>query len=393
MRRARLAFLLVLLPALAFAGWRQVGSLTGTAQDVVVADAGVVVATSNTGAFAWRAEPDGGVTTLASISGTLVGAGLVDGGCLVALDGTGNLQFSTGCGTTTPSGATTGRRLRVSGELLVMETSAGTFDTVRTGPLGGPWPSIGNSWTAAAVRSLQTARIGGVDFHVANTSSPSFQLSVDGGMGVAIVVPSALRDVSPFARQGLPAALGVTTAGALLLLPDVRSTSSVTPTMPAGLSARFVGMAPGGGLITTVTGEALSPLPDPAQETLVWRARTLAPPQLINQVHCLDARWCAAIDSTLGVHLYENASPPRVFVAPTRVDAGTTVRLVVDGGDPDGDPLFFSWTGAGASISPVAGVDDGQAVDVALPGAAACGAFPLSVTASDGVHTTTFPVD
>lgn len=384
MRALRL--LIVLLPTLALAGWRQLGTLGGTPRDVVVVDAGMVVATSSGAggnAILWVANADGGVTTLASLpTGNYVGAGVVDGGCLVALDSAANLSFAAGCGTTVAGISSTGLRLRVFGnDQLVMTTTTGINDSLRIGPASGTtFPVVGSTMLGGTPKGLQTARIGGADFHVVNQIS-NYALSVDGGAWSSIAIGKTLRDLSPFERGGVPSLLAITTAGELVLVPDVRATPTVAPTFPSNIAA-FVGMAPGASLVTTTTGEVWSPIPDPARYGELWRARTGVPALMTNRVHCLDARWCAAVDATGGVWLYEDAAAPVLDVPSLQVDAGATVRLTADAGDGDGDPLFLSWSGV--SVTPVSA--DGYVVDAVIPAGAACGPLPFTVTARDGLH-------
>ncbi len=391
MRSLRLA--LLLLPTLAMAGWWPVGT-AGVPQDVVVVDAGLVVAAGSTSSTAWIVAADGGVSTLVTLPGASTGAGLFDGGCLVALQGGSNIvTFSPGCGTPQAVIATTVRHLRVfAGDQLAMTITAGAnTEQLLTGPVAATtWPQIGG-WTMSGVRSLQTTRVGGVDYLVANMQLASFQLSVDGGTASSVGVPAPLRDLSPFERAGLPALVGVTTLNGLVLQPDVRVVGALTPTIPTGLIPRFVGMARGFGMVTTSTGVVLSPIPDPARQALTWRARTAAP-IVTERVHCLDAKWCAATETAGQIWLYENAAAPEVVFSGFSADAGSTVRLVADAGDPDGDPVFLSWSAPGATFQPVVGVDDGFQVDLAVPPGAACGPLAIDLTARDGLHVVVTPV-
>ncbi len=390
MRALRL--LILLLPAVAFAGWHQLGSLSGTSQDVVVADAGLVVATGTTGVSAWKLETDGGVSLVNSLAGAYVGAGLFDGGCIAAFESSNNIVFSPGCGTSLGTGSTTARRLRVFGgdQLVFVATTGAISDSLRVVPVSATSiPPAGTSWTGSATRSLQSARVGGVDFHVANAAIASHQYSVDGGTPIG-VAGTTLRDASPFDRGGVPALLGLTNVATpvLVLFPDLRVATSQTLTIAPPLTARYVSMAAGTGVLSTLTGDLLSPLPDPARVAQVWRTRTGVPALMTDRVHCLDARWCAAISGAGVVFLYENAAAPTVAVLPAEATAGATVRLFADAGDIDGDPLFLSWSAAGATLTPVVGSDDGLSIDVTVPTDAVCGPFAVDVTPRDGLHAT-----
>jgi hypothetical protein len=116
--------------------------------------------------------------------------------------------------------------------------------------------------------------------------------------------------------------------------------------------ARRVAMGRDVALLSSTTGQLASPIPDPANVALTWRLRPDAGFAVPNAaMHCLDSTWCAVIDSTSRVWLYENAAAPVAFVAPTTAVAGQSVTLTVDAGDPDGDPLFHAWSVLDASGS------------------------------------------
>src|SRR4051812_39991723 len=93
-----LRVMLLLAPLLAFAGWRQVGTVTPPLKDVLLVDAGTVLAVSlNSGAIVWQVT-DAGVTTLNTLAGSFVGGGFTGGpnNCLLGLTGAGDLVVSDG---------------------------------------------------------------------------------------------------------------------------------------------------------------------------------------------------------------------------------------------------------------------------------------------------------
>ncbi len=388
--------MLVLLPMLAFAGWRQIGTIAGI-QDLQVVDAGVVLTVSTTGATAWQVL-DGGTTQLNNLSGNLRGAGYFGANCLVGFAGTTRqITSSPGCGVTATLGVIgTGVRFRLLSSLqgVAVLTDGFSTDFMYGGPLpDAGWEPRGTSWQLANTRTLQTARVGGADYAVMNVGSPAMpavvRVSVDGGAPFSLVVPATVRDAAPFERAGATAVMATAlTGGALMLVPDLSGTAMpLTPSMGAGVVARYLGMSGLTGMATTGGGGIIGPIPDPARPGLAWKWRGApAGVAFTDRISCLADRWCVTVEITSGnIWLYENDTPPAVAViAPSSLAAGQTIRLVADAGDGDGDPIFVSWSSDAGTLVPVAGVDDGTAVDFTAS-FGVCAPTLIDVTVSDGL--------
>lgn len=385
-----LTLLLTLCSLPAFAGWRDYGLVNGTFSDVQVLDAGFVLVSSiGTGAelVALVGEADGGVTRVVSLAGAFQGGGYFGNNCLAGV--ATNVTYSAGCGTAVTLAAA-GQGGRQTGNRLSVLMLTGSTYAVGSGPIStGPFTAAGSFTSSTGVR-VRSATIGGVDYAVANNVSlANFLLSVDGGTSTQIGSGVVLSELSPFSRSGVPALLGVTSAGALSLQPIINNTMSLAPSLPVGFVARRVAMGTDVGLVNSTTGALASPVPDPSSPTLVWRERPDAGFGVPNvAMHCLDSKWCAVLDSASHLRVYENAAAPLGFVSPVSASAGAVVRFTVDAGDPDGDPLFLSWSGGTAVLG-----SDGTSVDFTVPLDAGCGTSGVVVTLFDGVHQTQVNAD
>lgn len=384
--------MLVLLPAIALAGWRQLGTVGTPVRDVQVVDAGVVLAVSDTtGAIAWQAT-DAGSVILNTLLGPFVGGGYYGANCLLGLSAAGELIPSPGCGAQRNLGGGTWQSFKLLGDqpLAVAVSTSGSFDTFFAGPGAmGAWASNPTAVGANANRSLQTAEIGGIDYTVVNTGS-GVRVAVDGGVSLPAAIPgtSGWRDAAPFPLAGRPAILGVTTTNGLVLIRDYLTPVLFAPSLPVGSTPRSVGMGGVIGMATMSTGGLLSPIPDPRRPAEVWVVRPGPPATLLaNKIHCLDDRFCAAASDAGVVWLWENEVGPLVSVSAPQVDAGQTIRLIADAGDADGDPVFVSWRTDAGVIASVAGVDDGKQVDFTAP--TDCVPTIIEVTATDGVTQST----
>ncbi|MDP3155370.1 MAG: hypothetical protein Q8N23_22015 [Archangium sp.] len=377
-----LGAMLVLLPMLAFAGWREIGTVTTPVSDVQMVDAGVVLATSAiSGAVALQVT-DAGVTTLNSLAGTFVGAGYFGANCLLGLSGA-VITPSPGCGSPTPLGAGTWNRFRLvsNAPLGIAVVTSTNNDTLWAGPGAGPgWSALGLPASSSSTRSLQTARIGGVDYAAVN-SGVGLRVSVDAGAPFPITGPANWRDAAPFALKGAPAILGLTTSS-LQLIRDYRTPVVFTPVMPAGLFPRFVGISGALGMVTTTTNVMLSPIPDPARPAETWVTRPA--PLGLERINCIDDRYCAAASDAGVIWFWENEVAPGVAVVVPPVDVGQTVRLMADAGDGDGDPVFVSWSSDAGVLTSVAGIADGTQIDFTAP-AVGCVPLALEVTVTDGL--------
>ncbi|MGV3619592.1 MAG: hypothetical protein ACO1OB_02175 [Archangium sp.] len=382
-----------LLPCLAFAEWRQLGTITGTPADVVVVDGGVVVASltgANGAAIAWLPLADGGVQQLASLSGAngYVGAGF-DGQCLSALTPASALEFSPGCGTTTSIGVNSAAAYRSLGARGVAITFNGSLAQFVSAPdMTTTWSAQPPSFTQqASSRGLGLVNIGGIDFATTAASGvPGIRVSVDGGAPFSVAGAPVCIDVAPFDFNGAPAAIAVTNVNALVLVPDVRAAVVRSPGLPSGLLARRVAMAGAAGFVSTTTGVALSPIPDPANVGMNWVPRGTGP-SLDGRVHCLDARSCAALLSTGAIWFYDNVHAPEFEITGTTMVPGVPTHFSVDAGDDDADPVFVSWSSAGAVITNDGGTPNGSSVDITFP-AGSCSAM-LEVSVRDALFSTT----
>ena len=379
--------MLVLLPMLAFAGWRQVSTVAAL-QDLQVVDAGVVLSSSLTGLTVWQIS-DAGVATLATLPGSFVGGGFFGGGCLIGLTAGGLVTSSSaGCGGGTALGAGSWSRFRLIsdapyGVALVTNASA---DTMWSGPgAAAGWAARGFPVAGSGTRTLQNARISGVDYAVVNGNN-GIRVSVDGGdLPNAVIAATVWRDAAPFSMSGAPAILGATTTS-LALLRDYRTPTAFTPTIPAGFSPRFVGMGIRTGMATTFSGELLGPIPNPVRPAETWVVRGRPPGTLLSErINCADDRYCVTATDAGVVWFWENEAPPTVGVVVPQLDAGQTLRLIADAGDGDGDPIFVTWASDAGSIVPVAGVEDGTAIDFTAPFGVCAPLLTLTVT--DGLPT------
>lgn len=386
--------MVVLVPMLAFAGWRQVGTVTLPVQDVQIVDAGVVLTVAAGAAIAWHVT-DAGVAQN-TLNGTFVGAGEFGNGCMVGVSPNRSVTFGPACGSAVAIPYTTSAvrfRLLNDQPLGVVVVTDTATDFMVMGPNGvGGWDQIGAPWVAATVRTLQSARVGGVDFTVMNPGSGAVptgvRVSADAGPPFSVVLPVAVRDAAPFSRSGAPAILATgLVAGALMLVPDLRTPSIITPSKDAGVLARYVSMSGMTGMATTGGGALLAPIPNPARPAEAWTFRSSPVAGLTERISCLDDRWCATVDPANGnVWFYENDTAPGVALIVPPFDAGQTVRLSADAGDGDGDPVYVSWSGGGAGVFvAVAGVDDGMQVDYVAPPTGICAPTTIDVMVSDGL--------
>ncbi len=401
----------LLVPLVAAAGWTTIPT-TGTPTDVQALDAGVVVFTSTgvgSTAAAWWVAPDGGVGTIASLTGAFAGATLMTNGCLVGMTPGKVVQGSAACAAlTSPScaGCTAATRFRTApgGTTLALLTSgpASAVFFQAPSPLG-PWTSPGVSWTNPVLPSspaLSMTRVPDVDVAVFNTANltPQVGVSIDGGAPSWPGVGTNLRDVVAFSSAGLPSALGLTTAGGLVLLEDVRLPSAL-PTglsLPGGVSPAFIAFTSSGGnaqgegfgLITTSGGQVLSPIPDPSRLGREWIVRGGAP-ALSSRVSCAGPDFCAAVGVAGTLAVYFNlAAPTLALPAEIAIAPGATVTVTADAGDADDDPLFVTWAPTGPVTLGARDGGDGRLASLSVPASAAACAdvvVPVAVTVSDGL--------
>lgn len=282
----RLGLIGVLVPVLAWAGWVDLPAVGQTPQDVVVADAGVVVAAgSGAGglAGAW-AVTDGGVVTLVQQAGSYLGAGLFGGACVAALQPGGNVvAFPAGCGGPQPV-TTTVYRLRMlsGGRALVRAGSPQDTLFVAASPVSA-YSALSGSFFSTSPRSLEVARIGSAEYAVMNELSASLRVSVDGGAPFQVLgLPAPAIDAAPFERLGLPAVVAVTSTGVAFLQPNLSAPTGTSIALPMAYVPQFVSISTAGagdagagyGLMTSAAGVVLSPVPDPSQPGSVWLPRT-----------------------------------------------------------------------------------------------------------------------
>ncbi len=341
----RAVFLIALLPSLAVAGWRHVGSVTGTPTDVVVADAGVVLVTTSTQAVAFGRDADGGFSTIASITGSsYAGAAFFDD-CFSAGTSGGQIAFSAGCGSPVSVSASPITAYRAMPGRGVALTTSATNQFSSTTDIHGTWaPQAGNVSQAASARSFGFARIGGVDVAVM-TSTGGVRKSIGGAAVTPVSGVSSSIDVWPFELDATPALFSVTSLGELQLVRDINAPSVESLPLPPGVTPRRVAAFGLQGMLSSDAGVVCSPIPDPAHAGEGWVARSNAP-LLNDRIFCLDANWCAGVTNDGEVWVYENASAPVVDVASSVT--GGVAQFIADAGDEDGDPLFISWsTGAG----------------------------------------------
>lgn len=379
----RVVTLIALLPTLALAGWRHVGTVTGAPSDLVVADAGVVLISTSTEALAFGPVADGGFEVFATVSSGANFAGVaLNGGCLSAGNSAGQIVFSSGCGAASTVSLNAVTAYRAIGARGVALSASGLTTTLAsTNDVATTWSAQSPTFLqSSAARGFGLTRIGGVDFAVATTTSTA-RLSVDGGTPVAISGVPATADVWPFELTARPAMLAVTQTGGLVLVRDLNAPTVESLALPAGLTPRRVAAVGLQGMLSSDAGTVLSPLPDPSRPGEVWVARAGAP-VLDDRLFCLDARWCAGVTSAGEIWLYENAAAPTVEV--NSAISGGVAQVLADAGDSDGDPLFISWSAPGFTLAA-----DGGVASISLGGA--CSAS-VDVSVRDALFVTTRPL-
>ncbi len=377
--------MLFLLPTIALAGWRPVNTIAVPVNDVLMVDAGVILEVSGNatgGLMAWKMS-DAGVL-LNTISGSFAGGGYYGANCLLGLDSGGTLTPSIGCGTLGSVGGTNALvSLRVLSPARAVAISFGASQVeffAGVGPAG--WGSL-NVFSGTTNRSLESARVGSIDYVVVNSGS-GVRVSVDGGAPPNLIIPGTpgWRDAVPFPMAGAPAILGVLPSS-LALLRDYRTPVLFTPTIPSGLALRYAGISGAIGMVTTLTGVVISPIPDPSRPAETWVVRQV-PGLFTDKIHCLDDRYCVTSNDAGVVWYWENDTAPGVEVIVPQVDAGQTIRLIADAGDGDGDPIFVTWKVADAGVPSVAAFADGTAIDFTVP-AGFCSPTVIDVTVMDGL--------
>ncbi|MEW5740417.1 MAG: hypothetical protein AB1938_15920 [Myxococcota bacterium] len=389
---ARWLLLVALVPLLARAGWGELPALMGAPQDVVVAnDGGVVIGASSSQAVAWSVS-DAGATPVAQLSGSYFGAGLFGGACLAGLRA-GGVDVSAGCGAGAAVSGTP-RRFRVfpsglSAARVTIVSSDGFF--VAPSPTGTFTQPLQTPWTSTGARSLQHATIDGLEVALMNASTLDLRVSIDGGSIFTVPLSAPARDAAPFDRGGV-GAIVVTTAGAAVLLPAL-GMAEVPITLPGGFTAQFVTMTTergsaqgaGYGLMSSASGQVLSPVPDPSQPGSIWIPRSGAP-LLWDRVHCLDAYRCAAIGDGGVLHVLTNDFAPVVALDAGPVFAGASAQLVATATDSDGDPVFITWAAGLGTVTP-GGDPEGRSAALLVPPGAECAnaSVPMTLTISDGL--------
>lgn len=417
MRRG-LLLMVSLTSVAALAGWHAFSAPAFTGpRDLVAPDGGVFVFTGTNGVVAWQVWPDGGASPVAQpMVGNYVGAGLFNGTCLVAVNGAvGNPSVdysSAACGTNqpVPSATTTARRCALipSGR-LALTSSATSTETLwyASVPSGAP-ASVLTAFVPPSVQhGLSFESFSGIEIAVFPTGQASLAESVDGGTVFAVPTGFVSQDVALVTLNGEGAVASVTTGSALRFATGIFD-AGMTPLTPAVAPSgcQFVTFTEAGGdargrgfgMVTTVDGGVHSPIPDPSLPGMVWVQRPPpGTPALTGRVKCLDASFCVATGpGPSEVSAYFNGLAPTVQ-APAGVVLvpGLPQAMSVVAVDPDGDPVFVSWSATGAQVTTDGG--DGTSFEVTATGASCANpTVALTYTVSDGlashVRTGTFPV-
>jgi hypothetical protein len=137
--------------------------------------------------------------------------------------------------------------------------------------------------------------------------------------------------------------------------------------------------------MSSVSGQVLSPVPDPSQPGAVWVVRSGAPP-LWDRVHCLDAYRCAAIGDGGVIYVLTNDSAPVVDLDAGPLFAGVPTVLTATASDLDGDPVFIAWDVGLGTVTP--GSDpEGRTASIIVPPGSECThtSVPVTLTISDGL--------
>lgn len=397
MRRS-LLLIASLTSAAALGGWYSYPVPLCSSRDVTTSAAGTVIYTCTTDVVGLQVWPDGGSAQLARMTGNYVGAGLTGGGCLVLCNVGGTVDYSAGCGASLTPGVGSFVRCELAPSgYLAITAGSGSSESLYYAPLdGGPVVLSGGvgGWAGALQRGLSYETIAGVELAIVPNLQGLLVRSVGRGPAANVSPGFVPRTVAVTTLSGFPSVASITT-GSTLMFALLDAGAAATPLTPAQApsACQFVtftevGGDPSGrgfGLVTTGDGGVHSPIPDPARPGMVWVQRPpSSTPALTGRVKCLDSSFCVATGPGASeVSAYFNEAPPSVL-PPTGVLLVPGVPQVVSvvAADPDGDPVFLTWSGTGALVT----ADGGAEVGVTSTGAT-CSAptVSLSYTISDGL--------
>ena len=423
-----LAVLLVGAAGVASAKWDVLG-VEGVPNDVQIADAGYFAVATSTGAYA--VLDDGGVVVSEKVDGGFPGSpvtAFIDAsGCLGAVPKTStntSVIYANGCASTQVWSSTTGLnayRQTGDGTGYWFGKSAGSyFFSPSAGFNGNDWGPLDTSNVTPALGTpvpgtvLAATRIGSTDVAVftINQSNQRFGYVQDSGTifpfgGFATNSAVSLAVVDP------STALDVEGDGGVSLLTGIPGSASYqyVPTPPSSAVAFSPNTdldGAGFGLLAPLSGGTFqTTFPDPTKPGQTWVASTAAAPAyqgVVQRISCLGAQLCVAVTNNPdagNVVVYENAAPPAAEVpALVVLDAGTSVSLNVDAGDPDGDAIKLLWsTDAGSAVTVTTQTNDGRSVQLAAsPSAMVCSApqvdYAAEAIATDGwsAHRVSYPV-
>jgi hypothetical protein len=420
MRRsvARLAAFVLVIATAANAKW-DVLSVNGTAKDVQVADAGYFAIATNTGAYAMLSDGGSPITALSAT--TFISAFIEPNGCLGAVQNAGGTTFASSCATSVtwvPSVPPISYRQTQAGSAYLTAYSASQGIRFLYSPTGGfqnDWQPIDVSGVSIIQPSAvsDALRVGTTDvglFVIVGTQRYGYAQNAGALTGFGQNVGGLEKSVS---LLDATSALAVEADGGVTTItgtPAASFGSIVTP--PSSAIAFSPGTdidGAGFGLLAPIAG-ATQPfqntVPNPAAPGASWVPNSAPLPAyqgIVQRISCLGARFCVAITDNPdagNVLVYENASPPAADVQPLLVlDAGVTVTLNVDAGDPDGEPTRLFWsTDAGAAVTITPQGPDGRVVQVTtgantMPCATPTADFGAEAIASDGLaaHRVPYP--
>jgi MYXO-CTERM domain-containing protein len=402
-----LLLIVALVATSAEATWRSAG-IAGTPRDVVATDAGVsvVATTGGAGALTFLATADGGAPIpVQSLAGNYMSA-LLRGPCLMGLTPQPNasIVFDANCANDNYAYNINSGRLRSPSTGSVYSyTWNGGAQALKLERLALASPTGLASWSALTVSGafaspfapLSAVTVAGNEW-IATASSATGLLLFRDSISQGTLPAGMVRDVSLFNLDGKPAGAVVTDGGQLLISEDLTAVDGgffLVPTQAPFTSVSFGAWGSslfGKGFgMATAGGQIFSPVPNPNAIGQQWVARDAGGvPSGLVRISCLDPAFCTGIGGVGGQNLwfYFNTAAPSSDLRAAVVPVGGTATYVLDAGDPDGDPIWVTWTGGGFSW------DGGDPHTITVIGPAAtgtCGAppavAPLVAMLSDGL--------
>ncbi len=406
----RAALLLCLVAVPAHATWRG-SQIAGTPTDLEALDAGLAVVSSTSAMAVFGGSSAGGISAMQTSTGGFTSATWRIPGCLIGLQSGASVRFDGSCASAPNplNGAVTvpGRLKRVSDGSIYAHASrpAGQLRVQRAAPTGGQlaadWAILTNSASELSVPTDPFAVIrlsNGLEYGAWGSvpvASPALSVFVDGGSLRTFTTLGAIRDVALFEQNGSAAAFVLNDGGVVLLNEELIAGTFAQVEAPQRLYVSIAFTAQGGsangrGFGLLASGNQLfGPVPNPAAVGKQWvlRGGDAGFVGNVMRVACFDPASCAVTTNnanTSNVFAYFNDSAPVSDLRAATVPAGGSATYVLDAGDPDGDPIWVTWTGGPVTWDG----GDPRVVTVTASPQAGCTlstSLPLTATLSDGL--------